>query len=390
MAERAFVRQYYVGRPNLLGRDRFMERVATILDTRHYTNHGPFCRDLESLAQKVVPARHVLAVSNATLGLELAIEAMDWPPGDVLLPSFTFASTAHAVVRAGHRPVFVEISDDFCIDVEDARRKMTPATRGIIACDLFGNLADRAALNSLGLPVIFDSAHALGCGGMAGSGACQVFSLHATKLINSFEGGLIATEDTRLADRISLLRNNGFIAGGPREGRVDIVGTNAKLSEIHAAMGLTCLEDVEQIVTRNRDNFTAYSRHLPPDVRLTRPNHAASNFSYLITRVEPAKREMVIDALQKIGVNVRSYFYPVHLMPAYRYLEASLPRTETIAAGVIALPQGFSVDEPVIAEIGKCIAQALAAQTTTAGTPPTATKPVQPAPKPRKAARAVA
>jgi dTDP-4-amino-4,6-dideoxygalactose transaminase len=382
------VRQYYVGRPNLTDRDRFMQRVATILDSRHYTNHGPFCRELEALAQKVVPARHVLAVNNATIGLELVIEAMDWTPGEVLVPSFTFAASAHAIVRAGHKPVFVEINDDYCIDVEDARRKITPQTRGILACDLFGNLADRRGLAALGLPVIFDSAHALGCGGMAGSGICQVFSLHATKLINSFEGGLIATEITELADRISLLRNNGFINGGPREGRVDIVGTNAKLSEIHAAMGLTCLEDAGEIIGRNRQNFEQYSRHLPPEVRVLRPNHAGSNFSYLVTRVDAKMREPLIDALTKIGVNARSYFQPVHSMPAYKRSGVSLPRTEAISASVVALPQGFAVDEPVIAEIGRCMDQTLAAKRssvpTSGGRPPRHVRTA------RKGARAVA
>jgi dTDP-4-amino-4,6-dideoxygalactose transaminase len=364
------VKQFYVGRPNLLSRERFMDRVARILDSAWYTNDGPFVRALEDAAAPVTGARHVVAVANATLGLELALEVLpdegpdtDGGIGEILVPSFTFVSTVHAVVRAGYRPVFVEVGDDFCLDVEDARRRLTPATRAVVACDLFGNLCDRAALASLGLPCVFDSAHALGCGRAAGSiaagGVCAVFSMHATKLVNSFEGGLIATESDEVAERLRGLRNNGFVNTEAREGRIESVGTNAKMSEIHAAMGLTNLEDIERIVGHNREVFRLYARHLPDGVRLGRPNHPASNFSYVVLRVDPSVRETLIARLREIGVNARSYFYPAHLTPAYRYLGASLPRTEALAASVIALPQGMSVDEGIIESIGRCMERAL-------------------------------
>jgi dTDP-4-amino-4,6-dideoxyglucose len=261
--------------------------------------------------------------------------------------------------------VFVEVGDDFCVDVEDARRKLTPATQAIVACDLFGNLCNRAALASLGIPCVFDSAHALGCGGgaggsIAGGGVCAVFSLHATKLVNSFEGGLIATESDDVAERLRALRNNGFVTTEAREGSVESVGTNAKMSEIHAAMGLTNLEDIRRIVDHNRDVFRGYARHLPDGARLCRPNHPASNFSYIVACIDPSLRETAIARLLEIGVHARSYFYPAHLTPAYRHLGASLPRTEALAASVIALPQGMAVDERIVEAIGRCLEGVLA------------------------------
>ena len=155
---------------------------------------------------------------------------------------------------------------------------------------------------------------------IAAGGVCAVFSLHATKLVNSFEGGLIATESDEVAERLRGLRNNGFVNTEAREGRVESVGTNAKMSEIHAAMGLTNVEDIDRILEHNREVFRLYARHLPDGVRLCRPNHPASNFSYVIVRVDPSVREPLIARLREIGVHARSYFYPAHLTPAYRRL----------------------------------------------------------------------
>ncbi len=203
---------------------------------------------------------------NATIALEIAARALDLK-GEVLLPSFTFIATAHALQWQGITPVFVDIDPrTHNIDPAAIERHITPRTTGIIGVHLWGRPCDTASLEAVAarhnLPVFYDAAHAFACsheGRMIGGfGACEVFSFHATKFLNSFEGGAVVTNDADLAHRMKLMRNFGFVDYD----RVDYVGTNGKMNEICAAMALVSLDALPDFIAINRRNYEAYGRGL--------------------------------------------------------------------------------------------------------------------------------
>ena len=242
-AKPAFVEPIHVGRPNVVDRERFLQLTADILDRLWLSNNGPLVQEFERKLAAFLGVKHCVAVCNATVGLEIAIRALKLE-GEVIVPSYTFVATAHALHWQGITPVFADIDPvTQCLDPEAVRRMITPKTTGIIGVHLWGRAAQVAELEQLArdhdLRLIFDAAHAFGCshgGTMVGSfGACEVFSFHATKFLNSFEGGVIATNDDELAHTVGLIRNFGF------SGYDNVIhpGTNGKMVEVCAAMGLS-------------------------------------------------------------------------------------------------------------------------------------------------------
>ncbi len=232
----AFSEPLHVGRPNIGDPERFLELVQGALDRRWLSNDGPLVREFESRIAAYLGVKHCVAITNGTIALEIAIRALGMT-GEVIVPSFTFVATAHALHWQGLTPVFADIDPDtHCLDPESVRRLITPRTTGIIAVHLWGRPAPVAELEAIaaefGLALLFDAAHAFGVSvgeHMVGSfGRAEVLSFHATKFFNSLEGGAIVTDDDDVAHRARLMRNFGF-AG---EDTVVSDGTNGKLNEI--------------------------------------------------------------------------------------------------------------------------------------------------------------
>lgn len=241
---------------------------------------------------------------------------------------------------------------------------------------MWGEACDIAALEDIArrrrLTLLFDAAHALGCtaGGrpVGGFGAAEVFSLHATKVANAAEGGLVTTDDPLLASRLRLARNFGF-AG---QDRVVGLGINGKMSELAAAMGLTSLESLDEFVAVNRRNHGLYREHLAgvPGITVRRPDPAERhNFQYVALEVDAElagiDRDGLRDVLWAENVLARRYFYPgVHRMEPYcsRDPEAwrGLPHTERLADCVLCLPTGTAVTPEATATIGAIVRLAVA------------------------------
>lgn len=213
----AFQEILHVGRPNIGDRERLISRINGILDRRWLTNDGPLVREFEARVAEIVGARHCIAVSSATSGLEIVIRALGLE-GEVILPAFTFIATAHVLEWLRITPIFCDIDEAYGIDPEMVEKLITLRTTGIIGVHVWGRPCNIAALAEIarnrGLAVVFDAAHAFWCsagGRMIGNfGAAEVFSFHATKFVNSFEGGAIATNDDDLAVRLRRMRNFGF------------------------------------------------------------------------------------------------------------------------------------------------------------------------------------
>ena len=362
----AFAEPVHVGRPNIGSRERFLQRVNEIIDRRWFSNDGPMLRELEQNLARYLGVEHVVALCNGTAALEVAIRALGLS-GEVLLPSFTFIGTAHALQWQQITPVFCEI-DSLTHNLDPAliEEKISPRTTGIIGVHVWGEPCAVEALTKIAgryrLALLFDACHAFGCshGGrmIGGFGNAEVFSFHATKYFNTFEGGAIATNDGELAAKMRLMRNFGF-AGYDR---VVQIGTNGKMSEISAAMGLTGLESLDEFLAVNRAHYQRYRYMLEeiPGLRLYPICEAERrNHQYVVIEVDEEatgiSRDLLLEVLHAENVLARRYFYPgCHRMEPY-CSEASgqveLPQTERLCTRVLVLPTGTAIDAHTVDSI---------------------------------------
>lgn len=355
----AFSKQLYVGCPNIGNRERLFERINDMLESKRLTNGGPYVEQFETKIAEMVGVRHCIAMCNATVALEIAIRALGME-GEVIIPSMTFIATAHALQWQQITPIFCDIEPDtYTLDPARLEAMITPNTTGIIGVHLWGRPCDVESLADIAtrydLKLLYDAAHAFGCsykGHMLGSfGDAEVFSFHATKFLNSFEGGAVVTNDDALAEKIRLMQNFGF-AG---RDNVIYIGTNGKMSEISAAMGLTSLESMDDFIEVNYRNYQTYRTELDdiPGIQLLSYNKAGkNNYQYIVIEVDKAvtdiSRDQLIQVLEAENVLARRYFYPgCHRMEPYRSYQPHpgllLPETERLVQRVITLPAGMAI-----------------------------------------------
>jgi len=355
-----------VGRPNLPDKASLFARFEDMLRSRWLTNHGPAVREFEERVGEHLGVAHAIACANATVGLQLVARALDLQ-GEVIVPSFTFIGTAHALDWMGLRPVFCDIDPQtHCIDPSQIASLITPDTSAILAVHLWGRpcaieeLARIAAHH--GLRLVFDAAHAFGCSynktPLGGFGNAEVFSFHATKVINAFEGGIVATNDGALADRVRRMRNYGF----DDMGVVVCPGTNAKLSEGHACMGLASLEILGRVIDRNFENYRAYQnllRNIPGIQLMTYHVAERHHHHYVVIEINEALFGLHRDVLESIltaeGILARRYFHPgCHRTEPYcspPHTQRTLRHTEDLADRVLCLPTGMQINPDEIATI---------------------------------------
>jgi len=363
----AFQKQLFVGRPNIGSRGSFLKRVNAMLDQRWLTNNGPYVQEFERTLAELLDVRHFVAVCNGTVALELAIRALELK-GEVILPSFTFIATAHALQWHDITPVFCDIDPStHSIDPQCLEALITSRTTGILGVHLWGRACPVEALSEIsrrhGLKLVFDAAHAFACsyrGRMIGGfGDAEAFSFHATKFFNTFEGGGIATNDDELAQRLRLMRNFGF-AGYDK---VVSLGTNGKMNEICAAMGLTELESMNEFIAHNYRNYRQYLKEFEslPSISMLRYDETEKcNYQYVVVEIDDktslVSRDELAEILCSENVIARRYFYPgCHLMAPYRERSiasgVTLPETERLAHRVLVLPTGTAVGADEISQI---------------------------------------
>ncbi len=364
----------HVGGPNIGDRTRLLERFNDILDRRWFTNNGPLVKEFELRIAEFLGVKHCVAICNATVALEIACRALDLK-GEVIMPAYTFAATAHAFQWQEVRPRFADIDPlTHNIDPESVESLITPQTSAIVGVHVWGRACDTTALEAIGrrheLTVLYDAAHAFGCthaGRMIGGfGRCEVFSFHATKFLNSFEGGAVTTNDDALAEKLRLMRNFGFTGVD----RVAHLGVNGKMTEVCAAMGITSLEAIDELVATNRSNYEAYHAELTglPGLTVLRySEQEKSNFQYVVVEIDsancPRDREELVAVLQRENILARKYFWPgCHRMEPYRSRPEgipTLPATERVAARVMILPTGQAVNMNAVKRIGRILRGAL-------------------------------
>lgn len=355
----SFARPLHVNRPNVGDKDLFLSKVDDAWDARWFTNDGPIARELEARLQDYLDVRHCVLANNGTAAMTMLIHALGLS-GEVILPSFTFISTAHSLHWAGIKPVFCDLEPGtFNMDPAHCRELITPRTTAVIPTHVWGNACAIEEFEHLcrsnGVPLIFDSAHAFGSTHngrrIGGFGDAEVFSFHATKAFHTCEGGAITTNDDALAARLRRIRNFGFADYDT----VEMAGTNAKMSEIHAAMGLANLSQIDATFARCKAAFDIYAELLDelPGFHLTKPPAGEqSNHHYVAASVDAQKfglsRDSLLKALHAENVLARRYFYPgSHASEPYRSVNpeagASLPNTADANRRTIVFPAGAGI-----------------------------------------------
>jgi dTDP-4-amino-4,6-dideoxygalactose transaminase len=365
----AFAEPLHVGRPNVGDREQILRMIDEALEQRWLSNSGSKLVAFESRLSESLGGLHCVATCNATMGLQITLRALG-VSREVVLPAFTFVASAHAVAWERLTPVFADVeAETLCMGPAQAEGRIGPETGALLGVHLWGRHGDLDGLERLArereLPLVFDAAHALGCsvGGrpLAGFGDAAVLSFHATKVANSFEGGAVVTADAELADRVRAMRNFGF---DEENEAVVGLGTNAKLSEAGAAMGVASLQALDEFLSANRANFAAYEEALSeiPGVELLPfADPGETNCHHVTVVVDPAVAGLTRDELMAVlkaeNVLARRYFHPgCHRVPPHDgLLTLPLPATERALERCLSLPTGTAVGPEDAAAIGQLV-----------------------------------
>lgn len=354
-----------VTRPVLPELEKYVEYLKKIWATRWLTNEGKFVQQLESRLEEYLKAENLLLVSNGTLALHLALKALDLK-GEVVTTPFTFPATTNVLLWEGLTPVFADIdSETYNIDPVDVERKITEKTSAILAVHTYGNPCYVEELQEIAdkhnIKLIYDAAHAFGTEYKNQSvikyGDISTLSFHATKIFNTIEGGAIYARDEKVVEKIRLMRNHGIKS----EEEVQIVGTNAKMNEFQAIMGLCNLEEINEKIELRKEIYNHYKEGLADNGKIKFQKIIASkhNYSYMPICFESVeKRNEIHFELLKNGVFSRKYFYPLTTEAVYfkekgqnLIKKYNLNRALDISNRILCLPLYPDLDLQVVENI---------------------------------------
>jgi perosamine synthetase len=331
-----------------------VEEVAKVLSTGYLTQ-GPEVAEFEQIIAGLIGSRYAFAMSSCTTALHLALVALGVGPGDeVLVPDFTFPATANVVVQQGARPLLVDVRiDTYTMDVRALDQYVTPDTRVIMPVHAFGLSADMDATMDIarrhGLAVIEDAACALAAyyrGRACGTiGTMGCFSFHPRKSITTGEGGMIVTDDTALAQRISLLRSHGGIRGDAYY-QFEAAGFNYRMSDLQAAVGVAQARKLNWIITRRRELAGQLSTMLAGVKGCTPPIEPEGRLhtyqSFVVMLDEAIDRDQVIAAMRHRDVETTLGTYALHAQPffqrTYGYGSGDLPNSYKLFRHSLTLP----------------------------------------------------
>ncbi len=367
----AFEQPLPVGQLYFPSWDAYEARFRDIFARQYYTNHGPLVQELERRLEVFFGVKHVICVTNATIGLIMAAESLGLK-GKVITPAFTFIATAQSLEWANVQPVFCDVDPlTHCVTPETIEPHLDAEVSAILAVNLWNGSCDPATLQAFaeksGVKLFFDSAHSFGCevGGVpvGGFGDVEVFSFHATKVFSSAEGGCLTTNNDEVAMRLRNIRSS-YGAGAP----ISVTKTsNGRMSEAQAAIGLMSLDDFPNLVVRNKEIFSAYQaciRQIPGLSLLEPMNVSKTNYQYIVVDVDAevfgVSRDHLVQALKAENIIARRYFYPgAHRCPPWREQNLtsgySLPITESLCERVMQLPSGALISDEHVRKIGELL-----------------------------------
>lgn len=369
-----FIEPILVTRPYLPDLEEYKEGLVEIWKNQWLTNNGPMVRKFQAELSRYlqVPETNMALFVNGTLALELGYKAMGLFGGEVITTPFTFVATSHALRRVGARPVFADIDPEtLCLDPAKVEPLIKPGiTKAIVPVHVYGNVCDIEGFNRLsekyGIPIIYDAAHAFGvtmgqeekrCGGekwrdstsIGVAGDMSMFSFHPTKLFHSCEGGLLVFKNPEVQNRLFELRNFAIHS----ELECTDVGSNAKMNELQALMGLCCLRKIDELLDYRQKIYQMYASIFEVEKvggggqRKVQLLSCSANKAYVpVLFKDYETRERVYTELkEKCNVFSRRYFYPLLTdFAPYEYAKGTCPVAEDIAHRVLTLPTYYGLD----------------------------------------------
>lgn len=338
-----------VTRSSMPSYEEYCEQIKPIWETVHLTNMGPLHNELKEKLKGYLKVSSIELFVNGHLALYCAIKALGLQ-GEIITTPFTFASTTNAIVQAGCTPVFCDVKDDYTLDETKLEALITERTCAILGVHVYGNICNVEAIQQIadkhGLKVIYDAAHAFGVEykgkGIGDYGDVSMFSFHATKVFHTIEGGCLTFRDSDLAAKIARERNFGINGE-----TLDCFGTNAKMNEFQAAMGLCNLRHISEELASREVAFRQYDHRLEgaKGLRMLKcVDGLKQNFAYYPILVDPENygmdRDQLAQKLGEAGIFARKYFYP--LVSENRAFGADLtaqtPRALAFSRNVLCLP----------------------------------------------------
>lgn len=365
-------REIFVTRSSMPSFDEYIEAIKPLWDSHWLTNMGTFHRQLEAELRGYLDVPCLSLTVNGHMALELVIQALDLPEGsEVITTPFTFISTTHAIVRNRLVPIFCDVKcEDGNIDETKIEALITERTSAILPVHVYGNICAVEAIDEIaarfGLKVIYDAAHAFGVKvggiGVGNFGDASIYSFHATKSYHTIEGGAAAFADPRLYDRLYNLKNFG-IRG---EELVVSVGSNAKMNEFAAIMGLCNLRRIDEALASRKAVAELYDERLS-DVRGIRRfaprQDATKNYAYYPIVVEddyPLTRDELYAELKNTGIHCRKYFYPLTSDQACfrnKYRDVPLDTARDLSDRVLVIPMYEGMEHHDAERVMQCVAR---------------------------------
>lgn len=340
--------------PSMPPMEEYIKEISTLWETKHLTHTGPKHVELQKKLEEYLDVNYVSLFANGHLALELGLQALGIT-GEVITTPFTFGSTTQAILRCGLTPVFCDIrEDDYTIDVDKIEDLITDKTTAILPVHVYGNICDVERIQEIAdkhhLKVLYDAAHAFGEAykgeNVAGFGDMSMFSFHATKVFNTVEGGCLTfNEDNGRVQHLTGLRQFGQIL---HTDEVPYIGTNAKMTEVHAAMGLCNLRHIDEYLEKRRQVVECYRERLSgiAGIKLCPvQENLKSNYAYFPVVFEADKfgvnRDVIADKLAENKIFARKYFYP--LTSDFECckemgIKAEVPVARYMADNVLTLP----------------------------------------------------
>ena len=341
-----------ITKPSLPPKKEYIKEIEQVWENHWLTNNGPIHNEFEDKLKNYLKVSNASLFVNGHSALDIAIKALELE-GEVITTPFTFASTTHAIVQNNLEPVFADIDpENYNIDPKSIEGLITERTSAIIPVHVYGNPCDIRAIRDIAdrynLKVIYDAAHTFGVEidgeGIGNYGDISMFSLHATKVFHSIEGGVLTYADPGLKEKVEAIKNFGKDSNG----EFSYVGQNAKMNEFQAAMGLVNLRYIDQEISRRKELVEMYRDGLKPVAGikvLADYENVKNNYAYFPVLIDKDKyrfnRDELHDYLKDNNINTRKYFYPLTVdFPAYkgRFEQYELPNARKVADNILSLP----------------------------------------------------
>ena len=341
--------------------EEYCEEIKSIWDTVHLTNMGPIHNRLKDQLKDYLKVDNIELFVNGHLALYCAIKALDLQ-GEIITTPFTFASTTNAIIQAGCTPVYCDVKNDYTIDESKIEALITPNTVAILGVHVYGNICAVNEIQKIadkhGLKVIYDAAHVFGVEyegkGIGEYGDISMFSFHATKVFHTIEGGGLTFKDASLTKKLNMWRNFGVDGEA-----LTCFGTNAKMNEFQAAMGICNLRHVDEELALRKKVFERYCERLGSveGITLIKAQDIKRNYAYYPVLIEKERfgenRDELAARLASAGIYARKYFYPlVSENKEFKTdMTASTPIAKYYSENVLCLPMYAHLDLAVVDEI---------------------------------------